>query len=61
MSQLSEKELSGLQDLLNDEVLLTKKFQMLAEHAQDPEIKQQYMAISAKHQEHFNRLYSQLK
>ena len=40
MSQLSEKELSLLNELLNDEQLLTKKFKMLASQAQDQEIKQ---------------------
>ena len=34
MSQLSEKELSALKDLLSDEDLLVKKFKMLAEHAE---------------------------
>ena len=32
MSQLSEKELSVLNDLLTEEDLLIEKFQMLAEH-----------------------------
>lgn len=35
---LSEKELSVIQDLLNEEELLVKKFQMLAEHSQDETI-----------------------
>ncbi len=61
MEELSAKELSALQDLLSEEELLVKKFQMLAEHSQDPEIKQQFMDISAKHQGHFNSLYSQLR
>ena len=34
MSQLSEKELSVLNDLLTEEDLLIKKFQMLAEHTE---------------------------
>lgn len=33
---------------------------MLAEHTQDPEIKQQFTEIAAKHQGHFNSLYAQL-
>ena len=33
MSQLSEKELATITDLLAGEDLLVKKFQMLAEHA----------------------------
>ena len=40
MSHLSEKELSMIGDLLSDEELLTKKFQMLASQTQDAEIKQ---------------------
>ena len=39
MGQLSEKELSALNDLLADEELLTKKFKMLASHTQDAEIR----------------------
>ena len=40
MTQLSEKELSAIKDLLSEEELLVKKFQMLAEHAQTPELKE---------------------
>ncbi len=61
MSQLSEKELSLLNELLNDEQLLTKKFKMLASQAQDQEIKQKYERISEQHQGHFNALYAHLK
>ena len=61
MVQLSEKELSALNDLLADEELLTKKFKMLASETQDQEIKQKYERISEQHQGHFNALYSYLK
>ena len=60
MSQLSEKELSVIQDLLADEDLLVKKFQMLAEHAQDEQLKSKMLEISDKHQRHFNQIYSKL-
>lgn len=60
MGQLSEKELSVLNDLLADEELLTKKFKMLAQQATDQEIKQKYERISEQHQGHFNALYSHL-
>jgi len=60
MSQLSEKELSSLQELLADEDLLVKKFKMLAEHAQDETLKSKMLEISKKHQGHFNELYSKL-
>lgn len=61
MTEISVKELSLLQDLLSSEELLIKKFQMLADHSNDAEIKQQFTAISAKHQGHFNAIYSQLQ
>lgn len=61
MTQLSEKELSALNDLLADEELLTKKFSMLAKQTDDMEIKQKYEQISQQHQAHFNSLYEYLK
>lgn len=61
MTQLSEKELSSLHDLLSEEELLIKKFKMLAEQTTDQEIKNKFEEISKKHQGHFNTLYSQLK
>ena len=61
MVQLSEKELSTLQDLLSDEELLVKKFQMLAEHSEDAEVQEQYQRISKQHQGHFNALYAYLQ
>lgn len=61
MSQLSEKELSALNDLLTGEELLIKKFQMLAEHTEDKEISAKFTEISKKHQGHFNALYAHLK
>lgn len=58
---LTAKELSCVQDILSEEELLIKKFQMLAEHSEDPQIKQQMLDISAKHQGHYNAIYSHLK
>lgn len=60
MIQLSEKELSSIKDLLSEEELLVKKFKMLAEHAETPELRAKMMDISEKHQGHFNELYSKL-
>ena len=60
MSQLSEKELASIQELLADEDLLVKKFKMLAEHAQDEVVRSKMMEISDKHQRHFNEIYSKL-
>ena len=61
MAQLSEKELSALNDLLADEQLLTKKFSMLAKQTNDSEIQQKFEQISQQHQGHFNSLYEYLK
>ena len=60
MSQLSEKELASIQELLADEDLLVKKFKMLAEHATDEKLRTKMMEISEKHQGHLNELYSKL-
>lgn len=61
MNELSEKELSVINDLLSEEELLVKKFKMLAEHSQDQTVKQQMSDIANKHQGHFNDIYSYLK
>lgn len=58
--ELSEKELSVMNDLLSEEELLVKKFQMLASHAEDETVKQQMLDIANKHQGHFNDIYSYL-
>ena len=60
MIKLSEKELATIKSLLSEEELLVKKFQMLAEHAEKPELKHQMESIAQKHQGHFNELYSKL-
>lgn len=60
MSQLSEKELMALNDLLASEELLVKKFQMLSQQSQDPEVQSKFTEISNQHQGHFNALYSRL-
>ena len=60
MTKLSERELSALKDLLSEEDLLVKKFQMLSEHAETMELKSKMMDISNMHQGHFNELYSKL-
>ena len=58
--QISEKELSDLNDLLTEEELLIKKFKMLAERSTDEEVSAKFNQISEKHQGHFNSLYAQL-
>lgn len=60
MCNLSEKELSFVNDILSEEELAVKKFQMLAQKAEEPEIKEKMMEISNKHQGHFDLIYSYL-
>lgn len=60
MAQISEKELSAINEMLNEEELLVKKFKMLASHTQDQKIKDEFSQIANKHQGHFNMLYRQL-
>lgn len=61
MANLTEKELSSMNDLLNGEEQLVKKFQMLANSTNDPELKQTFSSISQKHQQHFNAIYAKLQ
>lgn len=60
MANLTEKELSGLKDLLGGEELLIKKFQMLADQTDDQALKNKLSGISQMHQEHYNTLYSKI-
>lgn len=61
MKQITEKELTGLSELLNEEELLIHKFQMLASHCEDQEVKAKFQDIAGKHQSHYNSLYDQVK
>lgn len=60
MGNLSEKELSLINDSLSEEELLVKKYQLLAKQTQDSEMSSKFEQISQKHQGHFNSLYSLL-
>ena len=60
MSNLTSKELTGLEDVLSKESLLIKKFQILAETTNDAQVKDQLNCIANKHQNHYNTLFSQL-
>ena len=60
MAHLSEKELSFVKDMMSEEELLVKKFQMLADQSENADVKEEMMKLSNKHQEHFNKLYAKL-
>ena len=60
MTDLSEKELSALNDSLSEESLLVKKFKLLAGQTEDAEISKEFLEISKRHQKHYNDLFSLL-
>lgn len=60
MVKLSEKELSTIQELLSEEELLVKKFKMLADQAEDQQVKEKFNTISQRHQAHMNSIYAHL-
>ena len=61
MADLSEKELSSIQDILNQEDLLIKKFKNLSNQCEDEEIKDKLMSISDRHQKYYDSVYAELK
>ena len=58
IAQLTSKELSALEDALNAERLLIKKYKTYALLSTDPQIKPQYEQTAGRHQNHFDRLLS---
>ena len=60
MGTLSEQELTLINDSLNEEDLLVKKYQQLAAQSQDQEVSSKFEQIAQRHQKHFNDIYSLL-
>ena len=60
MPNISAKELSALEDQLNLEQMLVKKYKTMATQCQDPQIKTKCEQISSRHQQHFNTLINHL-
>jgi rubrerythrin len=61
MAQITEKELSAISDLLSIEQNLVAKYRAYASIATDNALKDQYEAIAARHQRHYDELYANLK
>ncbi len=61
MAQITEKELSALSDLLNAEQVTIAKYKASADMTQDAAIKDKYTQMAARHQRHFDELYTNLK
>ena len=60
MADLTSKELTALEDQLNAEQNMIKKYKLYAGSTNDPQIKTRCEQIAAKHQNHFTRLMNQL-
>ncbi len=60
MANLTSKELTAIEDQLNIEQNVVKKYKMYAQQAVDPQLKNTCEQIAAKHQNHYTRLMNQL-
>lgn len=60
MANLTSEELKALEDQLNCEQLLIKKYKSYAATASDPEIKTTCEQIAAQHRNHFDTLMRHL-
>ena len=56
MPNLTSKELMALEDQLNYEQVLIKKYQTVADECTESALKTSLQEISSKHQQHFNNL-----
>ncbi|MCL2031069.1 MAG: spore coat protein [Oscillospiraceae bacterium] len=61
MAQLTTKELTALDEQLNQEQVYIKKYRTMAGQCSDPQLKQQLESITARHQSHYNTLINHLK
>lgn len=61
MPNLSSKELSAIEDQLNYEQCLIKKYNSFASMCTDPTLKSKCSQIAGKHQQHYDKLLNYLK
>ncbi len=61
MSNITSKELSALDDQLNLEQVLVKKYRTFANQCSDPQLKTKCSQIADRHQAHFDTLMNYLK
>jgi rubrerythrin len=61
MANLTTKELSALEDQLGTEKVLVAKYRSIAAQTTDAQIKSSLEQIAAKHQQHFDKLFSYLQ
>ncbi|MDR1465596.1 MAG: spore coat protein [Oscillospiraceae bacterium] len=60
MASLTEKELIALEDQLNAEQLMVKKFRNYASSAQDAQIKTTCEQLANRHKQHYDTLMGYL-
>jgi hypothetical protein len=60
MPNLTTKELSALEDQLNYEQILVKKYRTFASGCTDPQLRTKCEQVACRHQDHFNRLMTHL-
>lgn len=61
MAQITEKELSAIEDMLAIEHNLVAKYREYARTTQDPALKNKYEETALRHQKHYDELYCNLK
>lgn len=61
MQSITEIELSGYSELLNNEENAVKKFQCYAETCEDPALKKLCRQIAGKHAQHYKAVLSEMK
>ncbi len=57
---LTTKELLGIEDQLNLELVLIKKYKLYSTICTDHQLKIKFEQVCAEHQNHYNRLLGQL-
>lgn len=60
MQNITSKELSAVEDQMNAEQLLVKKFKNYASICQDPQIKTLCEQLAAQHKTHFDTMMNYL-
>jgi hypothetical protein len=61
MASLTTKELSSIEDQLNIEQVLIKKFNMYANQISDPQLRSKCQDYASRHQQHYNTLLKTLQ
>jgi len=60
MPNLTQKELTSLEEALGTEQLLVKKFRAYAQQAKDPEISDSAEQMAERHKQHYDTLMGYL-